>query len=83
MPKMQEKMDVGQQLGKSRAGLHQVSIERLPTQAGKRLNFCVTLEKVLSDPILMILKCDFFTHFGSCFLKLHDVLTSHLEAIVT
>ena len=30
----------------------------------------------------MILKCDFFTHFGSCFLKLHDVSTSHLEALV-
>ena len=23
--------------------------------------------------IFMILKCDFFTHFGSCFLKLQDV----------
>ena len=41
------------------------------------------LEKVLLDPIFMILKCDFFTHFGSCFLKLHDVSTSHLEALVT
>ena len=25
----------------------------------------------------------FFTHFGSFFLKLHDVSTSHLEALVT
>ena len=41
------------------------------------------LEKVLLDPIFMILKCDFFTQFGSCFLKLHDVSTSHLEALVT
>ena len=41
------------------------------------------LEKVLLDPIFMILKCDFFTRFGSCFLKLHDVSTSHLEALVT
>ena len=41
------------------------------------------LEKVLLDPIFMILKCDFSTHFGSCFLKLHDVSTSHLEALVT
>ena len=32
------------------------------------------LEKVLLDPIFLILKCDFFTHFGSCFLKLHDVV---------
>ena len=31
----------------------------------------------------IILKCDFFTHFGSFFLKLHDVSTSHLEALVT
>ena len=29
------------------------------------------------------LKCEFFTHFGSCFVKLHDVSTSHLEALVT
>ena len=43
----------------------------------------ITLEKVLLDPIIMILKCDFFTHFGSCFLKLHDVSTSHLEALAT
>ena len=29
------------------------------------------LEKVLLDPIFMILKCEFFTHLnGSCFLKL-------------
>ena len=31
-------------------------------------------------------KCDFFTHFGSFFLRLHDVSTSHhshLEALVT
>ena len=41
------------------------------------------LEKVLLDPIFMILKCEFFTHFGSCFLKLHDVSTSQLEALVT
>ena len=34
VPKMQEKMDVGQQLGKSRAGLHKVSPQCLPTQAG-------------------------------------------------
>ena len=38
------------------------------------------LEKVLLDPILMILKCELFTHFGSCFLKLYDVSTSQLEA---
>ena len=30
-----------------------------------------------------ILKCEFFTHFGSFVLKLHDVSTSHLEALVT
>ena len=41
------------------------------------------LEKVLLDPIFMILKCEFFTHFGTCFLKLHDVSTSQLEALVT
>ena len=43
----------------------------------------VRLEKVLLDPIFMILKCELFTHFGSCFLKLHDVSTSQLEALVT
>ena len=32
--------------------------------------------------VLLKLKCDFFTHFGSCFLKLHDVSISHLEALV-
>ena len=26
-----------------------------------------TLEKVLLDAIFMILKCELFTHFGSCF----------------
>ena len=31
------------------------------------------LEKVLLDPIFMILRCEFFTHFGLCLLKLHDV----------
>ena len=31
----------------------------------------------------MILKCEIFTHFGSFVLKLHNVLTSHLEALVT
>ena len=33
----------------------------------------VILEKELLDPIFMILKCELFTHFGSCLLKLHDV----------
>ena len=46
-------------------------------------NMFLLLEKVLLDPIFMILKCDFFIHFGSFFLKLHDVSTSHLEALVT
>ena len=41
------------------------------------------LEKVLLDPIFMILKCELFSHFGSCFLKLHGVSTSQLEALVT
>ena len=41
-----------------------------------------TLEKVLLDPIFMILRCELFTHFGSCFLKLHDMSTSQLEALV-
>ena len=31
----------------------------------------------------MILKCDFFTHFGSCFLKLHAVSTSHLGCFLS
>ena len=41
------------------------------------------LEKGLLDPIFMILKCELFTHFGSCVLKLHDMSTSQLEALVT
>ena len=49
------------------------------------LHLCFThlfehLEKVLLDPIFVILECEFFTHVGSCFLKLHDVSTSQLEA---
>ena len=43
----------------------------------------LTLEKVLLNPIFTILKCELFTHFGSCFLKLHDVSTSQLEVLVT
>ena len=31
----------------------------------------------------MILKCECFTHFGSCLLKLHDISTSQLDASVT
>ena len=31
----------------------------------------------------MLLKCEFFTHFGSCFLKLHDFSTSHIETLDT
>ena len=29
------------------------------------------------------MKCEFSTHFGSCFLKLHDISTSRLEALVS
>ena len=29
----------------------------------------------------VVLKCEFFTHFGSCLLKLHDILTSQLEVM--
>ena len=44
----------------------------------------IVLEKVLLDPIFMILKCDFFYSLWIVFfLKLHDVSTSHLEALVT
>ena len=32
---------------------------------------------------IYFLKCEIFTHFGPFVLKLHDVSTSHLEALVT
>ena len=57
-------------------------MQKDPERTVKENNLPV-LEKVLLDPIFMILKCDFFTHFGWFFLKLHDVSTSHLEALVT
>ena len=41
------------------------------------------LEKVLLDPIFMILKCEYFHSLWIVFVKLHDVSTSHLEALVT
>ena len=46
-------------------------------------NYTRILEKVLLDPIFKILKCEFFTHFGSCFLTLYNVSTSQQKALVT
>ena len=44
---------------------------------------CIQLEKVLLDPIFMILKCEYYSLTLDRFVKLHDVSTSHLEALVT
>ena len=77
-----------------RAGRHEKGAGRHALQKKPRQNtaicfyqettMCVFIfQKVLLDPIFMILRCELFTHFGSCLLKRHDVSTSQLEAMVT